>query len=106
MDPVFVAGGILDDVRIPNQDERSSARLPQSRSSHPFRIQIPRAKSLDRTSLALSRFLLVTFGVLSAALWTTEWYAVFLPLPFIMLVFLTGFEVMGSLAAGPGQDEV
>lgn len=47
-------------------------------------------------NMLAGHILLVTFGVLSAALWVTEWYAIFLPLPFIMLVFLTGFEVMVS----------
>ncbi len=47
-------------------------------------------------NMLAGHILLVTFAVLSAALWVTEWYAVFLPLPFIMLVFLTGFEVMVS----------
>ena len=38
--------------------------------------------------------LLVTFATLSAALWTAKPVAVILPLPAIMLVLLTGFEVL------------
>ena len=45
-------------------------------------------------NLLAGHILLVTFAVLSAALWVTDWYAVFLPLPFLMLIFLTGFEVL------------
>jgi F-type H+-transporting ATPase subunit a len=45
-------------------------------------------------NLLAGHILLVTFAVLTAALWVQQWYAVFMPLPFIMLVFLTGFELM------------
>ena len=38
--------------------------------------------------------LLVTFATLSAALWTAKPLAVILPLPAVMLVLLTGFEVL------------
>lgn len=38
--------------------------------------------------------LLVTFGVLAAALWTRSVLVVVMPLPAIMLVLLTGFEVL------------
>ncbi|MFT7647137.1 MAG: F-type H+-transporting ATPase subunit a [Candidatus Poriferisodalaceae bacterium] len=47
-------------------------------------------------NMLAGHILLVTFGVLTAALWTTELYAIFLPLPFIMLILLTGFEIMVS----------
>jgi F-type H+-transporting ATPase subunit a len=45
-------------------------------------------------NLLAGHILLVTFAILTAALWVQEWYAVFMPLPFVMLVFLTGFELM------------
>jgi F-type H+-transporting ATPase subunit a len=45
-------------------------------------------------NLLAGHILLVTFAVLTAALWVTDWYAVFMPLPFLMLIFLTGFEVL------------
>jgi F-type H+-transporting ATPase subunit a len=47
-------------------------------------------------NLLAGHILLVTFAVLSAGLWTTEWYAVFLPLPAFAMVFFTAFEVMVS----------
>jgi F-type H+-transporting ATPase subunit a len=47
-------------------------------------------------NLLAGHILLVTFAVLSASLWVGQWYAVFLPLPAIMLVFLTGFELLVS----------
>jgi F-type H+-transporting ATPase subunit a len=47
-------------------------------------------------NLLAGHILLVTFAVLSAALWTTEWYAIFLPLPAFAMVFFTLFEVMVS----------
>ncbi|MCB0991380.1 MAG: F0F1 ATP synthase subunit A [Acidimicrobiales bacterium] len=47
-------------------------------------------------NMLAGHILLVTFVVLCESLWTTEWFAVFLPLPFIMLVLLTGFELMVS----------
>ncbi len=47
-------------------------------------------------NLLAGHILLVTFAVLCESLWTTEWFAVFLPLPFVMLVLLTGFEIMVS----------
>ncbi len=47
-------------------------------------------------NLLAGHILLVTFIVLCETLWTTDWFAVFLPLPFIMLILLTGFEVMVS----------
>ena len=45
-------------------------------------------------NLLAGHILLVTFAVLSAGLWTTEWYAIFLPLPAFAIVFFTAFEVM------------
>jgi F-type H+-transporting ATPase subunit a len=45
-------------------------------------------------NLLAGHILLVTFAVLTAALWVTDWYAIFLPFPFIMLVFLTAFELL------------
>jgi F-type H+-transporting ATPase subunit a len=45
-------------------------------------------------NMLAGHILLVTFAVLSAALWVAQWYAVFLPLPALMLVFLTGFEIL------------
>ncbi|MCP3937788.1 MAG: F0F1 ATP synthase subunit A [Actinomycetia bacterium] len=45
-------------------------------------------------NMLAGHILLVTFVVLCESLWTLEWFAVFLPLPFIMLVLLTGFELM------------
>jgi F-type H+-transporting ATPase subunit a len=39
---------------------------------------------------------LVTFAVLSSALWTKQWYAVFLPLPAFAVIFFTLFEVLVS----------
>jgi F-type H+-transporting ATPase subunit a len=45
-------------------------------------------------NMLAGHILLVTFGVLAAALWVQEWYAVFLPLPVLMLTFLTGFEIL------------
>ena len=47
-------------------------------------------------NMLAGHILLVTFAVLSAALWTTDWYAVFLPLPAFAMVFFTAFEVMVS----------
>jgi F-type H+-transporting ATPase subunit a len=45
-------------------------------------------------NLLAGHILLVTFAVLTAALWVQQWYAVFMPLPFLMLLFLTGFELL------------
>ena len=47
-------------------------------------------------NLLAGHILLVTFAVLSSALWTTEWYAIFLPLPVFAVVFFTAFELMVS----------
>lgn len=48
-------------------------------------------------NMLAGHILLVTFSVLSAALFTKSILAVVLPLPAIMLVFLTGFEVLVAL---------
>jgi F-type H+-transporting ATPase subunit a len=47
-------------------------------------------------NLLAGHILLVTFGVLSAGLFTAKWYAVFLPLPAFAVVFFTAFEVLVS----------
>lgn len=47
-------------------------------------------------NLLAGHILLVTFAVLSAGLWTAQWYAVFLPLPAFAMIFFTAFEVMVS----------
>ncbi len=47
-------------------------------------------------NMLAGHILLVTFAVLSAALWVKAWYVIFLPLPFAMLVLLIGFEIMVS----------
>jgi F-type H+-transporting ATPase subunit a len=47
-------------------------------------------------NLLAGHILLVTFAVLTSALWTTEWYAVLLPLPFFAVVFFTAFEILVS----------
>ncbi|HUS62765.1 MAG TPA: F0F1 ATP synthase subunit A [Acidimicrobiales bacterium] len=44
-------------------------------------------------NMLAGHLLLVTFGVLSAALFTKAAVAVILPLPFLMLILLTGFEI-------------
>ncbi len=48
-------------------------------------------------NMLAGHLLLVTFGVLSAALWTKSIMAVILPLPFVMLVLLTGFEILVAI---------
>jgi F-type H+-transporting ATPase subunit a len=47
-------------------------------------------------NLLAGHILLVTFAVLSAALVTAKWYAIFLPLPIIGVIFFTAFEVLVS----------
>jgi F-type H+-transporting ATPase subunit a len=47
-------------------------------------------------NLLAGHILLVTFAVLSAALWTANWTAVFLPLPALAVVFFTLFEILVS----------
>ncbi len=48
-------------------------------------------------NLLAGHILVVTFAVLTAALWTQDWYAVFLPFPFAMLVFVFVFELLVSV---------
>jgi F-type H+-transporting ATPase subunit a len=45
-------------------------------------------------NMLAGHLLLVTFAVLSAALFSKSVLAVILPLPFIMLILLTGFEIL------------
>jgi F-type H+-transporting ATPase subunit a len=47
-------------------------------------------------NLLAGHILLVTFAVLSAGLFTAQWYAIFLPLPAFAVVFFTAFEVLVS----------
>jgi F-type H+-transporting ATPase subunit a len=47
-------------------------------------------------NLLAGHILLVTFAVLSAGLFTAKWYAIFFPLPLIMVIFFTLFEVLVS----------
>ena len=48
-------------------------------------------------NMLAGHLLLVTFAVLSAALFTKGVVAIILPLPFIMLILLTGFEILVAL---------
>lgn len=45
-------------------------------------------------NMLAGHLLLVTFAVLSAALFSKSLLAVILPLPFVMLILLTGFEIL------------
>lgn len=47
-------------------------------------------------NMAAGHILLATFAVLTAALWVTDWYAVILPLPFLMLMGVVLFEALAS----------
>jgi len=47
-------------------------------------------------NLLAGHILLVTFAVLSSALVTAKWYAIFLPLPVIAVIFFTAFELLVS----------
>ena len=47
-------------------------------------------------NLLAGHILLVTFAVLSASLVTAKWYAIFLPLPVLGVIFFTAFEVLVS----------
>jgi F-type H+-transporting ATPase subunit a len=47
-------------------------------------------------NLLAGHILLVTFAVLTSALWAAKWNAVFLPLPFFAVVFFTAFELLVS----------
>ena len=44
-------------------------------------------------NMLAGHILLVTFAVLTSALWVSAWYAIFLPLPLIGVIFFTLFEV-------------
>lgn len=45
-------------------------------------------------NMLAGHILLISFAVLSAALWVASWQAIFLPLPFAMLTGLIGFEIL------------
>jgi len=47
-------------------------------------------------NLLAGHILIVTFAILTASLWTTEWYAAFLPLPLFGVIAFTAFEVLVS----------
>ena len=47
-------------------------------------------------NLLAGHILLVTFAVLSSALIVGKWYAIFLPLPVIAVIFFTAFELLVS----------
>lgn len=47
-------------------------------------------------NLLAGHILLVTFALLTAGLWTVEWYAVFLPLPLFGVLFFFAFEILVS----------
>lgn len=47
-------------------------------------------------NLMAGHILLATFAVLSASLWVGQWYAVFLPFPFAMLLGVWLFEVLAG----------
>jgi len=48
-------------------------------------------------NLLAGHILLVTFAVLTSALWTANWTAIFLPLPFLAVIFFTAFEILVSV---------
>ena len=48
-------------------------------------------------NLLAGHILVVTFAVLTAALFAAEWYAIILPLPFFMLIFVFAFELLVSV---------
>ncbi len=47
-------------------------------------------------NLLAGHILLVTFAVLSSALWIAQWNVIFLPLPVIAVIFFTAFEILVS----------
>ena len=47
-------------------------------------------------NMLAGHILLVTFGVLSAALWAAQWYVVIVPASFAMLVLMMAFEILVS----------
>lgn len=48
-------------------------------------------------NLLAGHILLVTFAVLTSALWVKAWYAIFLPFPFFGVIFFVAFEIFVSL---------
>ena len=48
-------------------------------------------------NMLAGHILLVTFGVLTAALWAAQWYIVVMPLSFFMLVAMMAFEILVSI---------
>lgn len=48
-------------------------------------------------NLLAGHILLVTFAILTSALWVQDWTAVFLPLPFVAVIFFVAFEILVSL---------
>jgi F-type H+-transporting ATPase subunit a len=47
-------------------------------------------------NLLAGHILLVTFAVLTSGLWILDWYAIFMPLPLLGVIFFTAFEVLVS----------
>jgi len=47
-------------------------------------------------NMLAGHILLVTFGVLTAALWAAQWYVVIAPASFAMLVLMMAFEILVS----------
>jgi len=47
-------------------------------------------------NLLAGHILLVTFAVLTSAMWTAKWYAILLPLPLLGVIFFTAFEILVS----------
>jgi len=47
-------------------------------------------------NMLAGHILLVTFSVLTSALFAAKWYVIFLPLPFIGVIFFTAFEIFVS----------
>jgi F-type H+-transporting ATPase subunit a len=47
-------------------------------------------------NLLAGHILLVTFAVLSSALWIAQWNVIFLPLPVVAVIFFVAFEILVS----------
>jgi F-type H+-transporting ATPase subunit a len=47
-------------------------------------------------NLLAGHILLVTFAVLTSAMWTLKWYVILLPLPLLGVIFFTAFEILVS----------
>lgn len=47
-------------------------------------------------NMLAGHILIVTFGVLTAALWAAQWYIVIMPVSFAMLVLMMAFEILVS----------